>query len=322
MGTTAGLVVSPCVGPVVGAILLEIAGQTAGVGSTAVASSTSGLLRGIVLMTSFGIGLGIPFLLIGILSHWAPQSGPWLMRVKYILGLPILYFAYTYYLKAMETAGVPENVAHAMLVGIVSIGMAVLIGAFHQLGENPQPSLLLRRALGIILLIIGIHFLYNGLGHSGILLMASRPNPAPPASTVTNNPIQTPAEVIGNLEWQRDFPMAQARARREQKPLFVDFYATWCANCKAFTRLTQADIRLNAALQQAILAKIYDTDPIFRSFQQDANFPELGGVGGQPFLPLFAIYAPAGSFVWKGQNYTAVQTMIAQLERAKHAGIQ
>jgi thiol:disulfide interchange protein DsbD len=120
-----------------------------------------------------------------------------------------------------------------------------------------------------------------------------------------------------NLHWWRDFSLAQQCARAEQKPVFVDFYATWCANCKAFQRLTLTDDQLNGALHKAILVKIYDTDSIFQTLQQDARYPELRGVGGQPLLPLFAIYSPVGVLVWKGQDYQAIQTMVAQLEHAK-----
>jgi thiol:disulfide interchange protein DsbD len=128
-----------------------------------------------------------------------------------------------------------------------------------------------------------------------------------------------PVEIRGNLHWLRDFSLAQAQVRREQKPLFVDFYATWCANCKAFESLTVWDTRLNTALQDAVLVKIYDTDAGFRTFQQDRQYPELTGVGGQPFLPLFAIYSSQGKLLWKGQNYQAVNTMVTQLEHAKRA---
>jgi thiol:disulfide interchange protein DsbD len=124
-------------------------------------------------------------------------------------------------------------------------------------------------------------------------------------------------EMRGNLRWFRDFALAQEHARRAHKPLFVDFYATWCANCKAFDHLTRRDVRLNTALQQVVLVKIYDTDAGFRTFQHDPQFPELGGIGGQPFLPLFAVYTPQGELAWKGQNYEAVETMITQLEQAK-----
>lgn len=318
MGTTAGLVVSPCVGPVVGAILLDITGQAAAVSAADTALSNQVVIRGIALMTSFGAGLGVPFLVVGLLSHRLPQSGTWLSKVKFLLGLPILYFAYTYYIKSLETLGVSVNVAHAMLVGVVAIVLAVFIGAFHTMGENPPQHLQLRRACGIILLVVGIHFLYNGLGSSSILI--DRPSSAQVAAAASS-PIDD-VETHGNLQWLRNISTARQLARAESKPLFVDFYATWCANCKAFNSLALKHKELNQALQQAVLIKIYDTDPGFKIFQQDKRFPELRGVGGQPFLPLFAIYSSQGEFLWKGQDYKAANTMIAQLERAKHATVQ
>jgi thiol:disulfide interchange protein DsbD len=324
MGLTAGLVVSPCVGPVVGAILLSITGNAAAVGATGGSIPTSILVRGIAMMTAFGAGLGLPFLVIGLLSNRLPQSGGWLTQVKFLLGLPILYFAYTYYVKSLETLGVAPNVSHAILVGIVAIALAVFIGAFHSMGESPQRHLMLRRACGIILLIIGVYFLYNGLARSGILL--ELPGSAAvnvSSSSATRSAAQLPsangtqAEVHGNLRWLRDISLARQQASAEQKPLFVDFYAHWCANCKAFGRLALRDTALNTALQDAVLMKVYDTDTDFKAFQQDSRFPELRGVGGQPFWPLFAIYSPQGKFIWKGQDYQAVGTMIAQLDRAR-----
>jgi len=90
MGITAGLVVSPCVGPVAGSILLEITGQAVAQGSgTGSGVALSVLGRGIVLMTGFGLGLSFVFLVVGLLSHRLPQSGTWLLRVKVLLGLAI-----------------------------------------------------------------------------------------------------------------------------------------------------------------------------------------------------------------------------------------
>src|SRR5207248_1064479 len=107
MGATTGLVVSPCVGPITGAILLDITGQIARADTLSSSAAASVLLRGVILMTSFGLGLGFPFLIIGLLSSKLPQAGNWLTKTKYFLALPTLYFAYTYYVKGMEIAAMP-----------------------------------------------------------------------------------------------------------------------------------------------------------------------------------------------------------------------
>jgi thiol:disulfide interchange protein DsbD len=312
MGATTGLIVSPCIGPITGAILLDIAGQVARANMIVSSATYDTLLRGVILMTGFGLGLGMPFLLIGLLSSRLPSAGAWLTKTKYVLALPTLYFAYTYYIKGTEIAAVPSNIAHTILVGIIALGAALFFGIFY-----PSQNVLVKRASSLILLIIGILMLYNGLVRPGVLMPREFSRMAeacaPRASSVV--------EMHKNLQWWRDFPLAQQRARTEQKPVFVDFYATWCANCKAFQHLTVSDAQLNAALHEAILVKICDTDPMFRTLQQDSHYPELKGVGGQPLLPLFAIYSPDGVLVWKGQDYQAIQTMVAQLDYARRAGI-
>ena len=322
MGTTAGLVISPCVGPIAGAILLGITGQAAGTQLSSGLDSVGTAVRGVGLMAGFGMGLGVPFLAVGMLSNKLPDSGPWLTKVKFLLGIPILYFAYVYYLKGMETAVVPPNIAHAILVGITAIASAVFLGLFQYREGAQAPGQLLHRVLAILLLIVGVHFLYNGLGRSGILIPVPETgqqlaNLEQPGQYRGSGPTASRVEYSGNLRWLRDFALAQETAKTEGKPLFVDFYATWCANCKAFQRLAVRNDQLNNALQQAVLVKIYDTDEVFESFQRDKNYPELGGVGGQPFLPLFAIYSDQGALHWKGQNYRAVNTMVSQLEAAK-----
>src|SRR5207247_6577593 len=130
------------VGPITVAILLDITGQVAS-SNTLIDSATHGaLLRGVILMTSFGFGLGIPFLLIGLLSSKLPSAGTWLTKTKYILALPTLYFAYTYYIKGVEIAAIPLHVAHTILIGIVALGAGPFLGSLHpaQATQSQRPS--------------------------------------------------------------------------------------------------------------------------------------------------------------------------------------
>jgi thiol:disulfide interchange protein DsbD len=308
LGATTGLIVSPCVGPITGAILLDITGQVAQANAVVGSTTYDTLLRGVLLLTSFGLGLGIPFLLIGLLSSRLPSAGTWLTKTKYILALPTLYFAYMYYIKGTEIAAIPLNIAHTILIGILALGAALCFAILYR-----SQNMRLQRASSMLLCIIGMLVLYNGLVRPGNLMPLGSSKLVQACVSSTSPSV----EVHENLQWWRDFSLAQQRARDEHKPVFVDFYATWCANCKAFQYLTVSDAQLNAALQEAILVKICDTDPVFRTLQQDADYPELWGVGGQPLLPLFAIYTPEGILVWKGQDYQAIQTMVAQLDHAR-----
>ena len=74
----AGLLSSSCVGPFVVSILVGLATQTENLSilTTLVAASK---------MLAFGLGLGIPFLLIGLFGVKLPKSGNWMKYVQWLL---------------------------------------------------------------------------------------------------------------------------------------------------------------------------------------------------------------------------------------------
>lgn len=86
MGLISGLIVSPCVGPVIAGILAFV-------------FDTSNALRGFVYFLSFSLGLGTLFLLIGGFSgllSTLPRSGTWMTRINRLLACLMLVAA-SYY---------------------------------------------------------------------------------------------------------------------------------------------------------------------------------------------------------------------------------
>ena len=73
LGAGSGLVISPCLSPVLGAILAYLA-------------TKQNLLYGTLLLFSFAWGMGLLLILVGIFSiailRWLPKSGKWMIVLK------------------------------------------------------------------------------------------------------------------------------------------------------------------------------------------------------------------------------------------------
>jgi thiol:disulfide interchange protein DsbD len=105
---------------------------------------------------------------------------------------------------------------------------------------------------------------------------------------------------------------AFAEAREKGLPVFIDFYADWCTNCKDFYNLANENGELNGALRTgAVLLKIHDTDEAFHNYAKEEDFVELN-IG----LPFFAILSPDGELLWKSTNYRDSEGMIREIRRA------
>lgn len=58
-----------------------------------------------------------------------------------------------------------------------------------------------------------------------------------------------------------DWESKVAQARREGRPLFVDFWATWCKNCSVMEKTTFADERVKARLAGYVVVKVQAEKP-------------------------------------------------------------
>jgi thiol:disulfide interchange protein len=76
-----------------------------------------------------------------------------------------------------------------------------------------------------------------------------------------------PAEVTSSVDekvkegWHASLAEGLAIARREQKPVLIDLWATWCKNCLAMDKTTFEDDTVKQALSGYVKIKVQAEDP-------------------------------------------------------------
>lgn len=314
MGTVAGLVISPCVGPIVFALLLQVADNIADK-AAALAQLNQTLtfadkftisLQGSFMMAGFGLGVGLPFFLVSVVKFKKlPRAGYWMNKIKYAFGLLILYFAYTYLNKAMGVFGVDSQTTLVLAVGTLFVWIAVVnCNVLSLLPTEAHANERFKHFIGVMTMLIGVWLMVASFGHLPILKTAIKTANADEA--ISSNPL---IENEAGIDWYRSFDAAQKVAQQTGKPIFIDFYASWCANCVAFKEATKTNTALNEALRiRAIAVKLVDKEPEFEKFRENPAHRQLK-IG----LPYFAILKPDGSVLWSGTDYQATEKMIAVL---------
>ncbi len=325
MGSVAGLVISPCVGPIVFALLLQVADNIAEKAAALALINQSldfwGKLtiasQGSVMMAGFGLGVGLPFFIISVVKFKKmPKAGYWMNKVKYAFGFMILYFAYTYLQKGMGVMGVEPSTTDTIAAGLVAIWIAVVhCHVLTLMPHDAQPNQKMQHYVGVLSMIVGGWLVIAGMGQIPFMNQAQAETFAHNVSTqntdVKKVSTAEPVQNESGISWYRNFDAAKKVAQESGKPIFIDFYASWCANCTEFKKETANNEQLNHALREkAIAVKLVDQEPEFEKFRASQEHRQLK-IG----LPYFAIITPDGKVAWSGTDYKATQKMIAELNR-------
>lgn len=287
MGAGAGLLSSACVGPVVVSILISIAGASSGLSAATVATAA-------FKMFGFGLGVGLPILLIGVFGLALPKGGRWMVWIQRGFALVIAFFAWGYLEKAFSGFGFEPRQSQAVVAG----ALLLLWGIWKIQKPENTASERMARSLFALAAAVGVALIFRGLLNSA---------PSSPASS-TAEPSAL-VEQKGALKWNLNKEAAYAEAKASGKVVFIDFHGDWCTNCKAFQALSQSDQKLNSGLQKAVLLKVYDTSDLFSEYRNDPRFPELK-VG----LPFFLITDSGGNILYKTTDYTKTEEMLLFLE--------
>jgi len=196
MGLVAGIVASPCVGPVLVSILTYV-------------STTKNAVLGFSLLFTFAMGLGLLFIVIGLFSSalkLLPKSGAWMDRIKFVLGLG-MWGAGMYYAQFL----LPQR-AWILLIAASFIAFSVWKGAF-----NFKARRFIRQSVLLALFVF-----------SAAVLVTVLFKPEYLTTTLYQVDYENKATESDWMPYSEEVLM---QAQKEGKPVFLDFYADWCGAC-------------------------------------------------------------------------------------------
>jgi thioredoxin:protein disulfide reductase len=269
MGLVAGLIAAPCTGPPLAGLLAYI-------------STTRDAAYGFVLCAVYGLGVGLPFLLLAAFSMSLPRSGAWMESVKSVFGI-VLFTAALYYLKnvapPLEHFTSP-HVRFVAIMGVLVLG-GVALGAVH-LSFHDGLGVRARKGVGVALATIGLF-------------------------GVTNY-VLTPKGAT-ELRWLSDEPAAVAEAHAAGRPLLVDFRANWCLPCKEFEVKVFSRPDVAEALGRYTLLRV--------DLTHEDDEPALGAMKkkyGADTLPAIRLVAPDGSILEKADELMEPEQFLRLLQ--------
>jgi thioredoxin:protein disulfide reductase len=233
MGLVAGVIAAPCTGPVLASLLTYVA-------------KSRDIPLGAGLLFLYALGIGVPFFLIGVFSLSFGKSGPWMDAVKSLFGIALLALAIGYLRDAFPALHrlIPSGSAF-VYVSAGAVALGILLGAVHKSFHGPPLEKALKAA-GVALVVLGIGVRF---GNEGTAFAGNAPG----------------------FPWVRDLPAGLAQARADQKPVFIDFYADWCAACKELDRKTYPTSEVREAAKKFVAIKVDGTvssDDLDKTYDQ------------------------------------------------------
>jgi len=247
-GVLAVAVAAPCTAPFMAAALGFALTQSAG--------------SALAIFFALGVGFALPFLLLGIWPRalsFLPRPGPWMLRLKQILALPMygaaVWLGWVLYLQTG-----PDGVK--VLAGAA---LALALAAWiWRATQNRQNAVRIAGVAAALLLLAG-----------GAFALSRMPGEAPPAAVNAAN----------------GFTQARLEALRAAgKPVFVDATAAWCITC-----LVNEQAVLSRPEVKAAFADKGVTYLVADWTNRNAEITKLLEDNGRSGVPLYLYYAPGAA---------------------------
>lgn len=245
MGFLSALIVGPCVAPPLAGALVYI-GQTG-----------DAILGGLALFV-MSLGMGVPLLLIGLgAGKFMPKPGGWMESITKIFGIVML------------------GVAIWLLDRVLNASIIIYLWALLLLGSAIYLKIyqhILTQLITVVIFILGV-ILFVGA-------ISGATNPLNPLEKFTSSKMTQVYDEKLIFKKVKNIQELELAIKNSNKPVMLDFWASWCVSCKELEEITFQDEQVINKLQEFTLLKADVTE----NNDEDKALQKKFGVVGPPAL--------------------------------------
>lgn len=246
---------------------------------------TKSVFMGATSLYIYSLGLGLPFFLVGAFAMGLPKPGRWMNLVKGVLGFGLVVAGLWYLRNLISFIGHAPGAHGATIAAVLAVVGFVTAMAFSMKSNNPNVEKVAKitgyslSALGCVWLLVG-----------GSQVSSGHCSP---------------------IQWQRELAPAVALARREHRPMMIDFGATWCRACEELAHQTLPTPQVSCTLSEHnfVSVKLYENE------QNEDRFEAMQREWNVRSLPTVIILNADGREVGRVNEFIPADRMAAILRR-------
>lgn len=245
MGFLSALIVGPCVAPPLAGALVYI-GQTG-----------DAILGGLALFV-MSLGMGVPLLLIGLgAGKFMPKPGGWMESITKIFGIVMLGVAIWLLDRVLDASII------IYLWALLLLGSAIYLKIYQHI---------LAQLITVVIFILGV-ILFVGA-------ISGATNPLNPLEKFTSSKMTQISDEKLIFKKVKNIQELELAIKNSNKPVMLDFWASWCVSCKELEEITFQDEQVINKLQEFTLLKADVTE----NNDEDKALQKKFGVVGPPAL--------------------------------------
>lgn len=245
MGFLSALIVGPCVAPPLAGALVYI-GQTG-----------DAILGGLALFV-MSLGMGVPLLLIGLgAGKFIPKPGGWMESITRIFGIVMLGVAIWLLDRVLDATII------IYLWALLLLGSAIYLKIYQHI---------LTQLITVVIFILGVVLFVGAI--------SGATNPLNPLEKFTSSKMTQDFDEKLIFKKVKNIQELELAIKNSNKPVMLDFWASWCVSCKELEEITFQDEQVINKLQEFTLLKADVTE----NNDEDKALQKKFGVVGPPAL--------------------------------------